>query len=42
MLRVRTPSDPRLREFVEFWLGKGAASRLQPRAPRGVLTPEAR
>jgi hypothetical protein len=24
MLRVSSPSDPALREFVEFWLGRGA------------------
>lgn len=26
MLRVATPSDPMLREFVEFWLGRGVGS----------------
>ncbi len=25
MLRVRSPTDPLLREFAEFWLGKGVA-----------------
>ena len=29
VLRVRTPTDPRLREFAAFWLGRGA-----PRAAR--------
>lgn len=24
MLRVRAPGDPRLREFAQFWLGKGS------------------
>jgi hypothetical protein len=24
LLRVRAPADPRLREFVEYWLGRGA------------------
>ncbi len=27
MLRVGTPTDPRLRAFVQFWLGKGARGR---------------
>jgi Protein of unknown function (DUF3105) len=26
LLRVQNPSDPRLREFVGFWLGRGAPS----------------
>ena len=27
LLRVSGPADPRLRSFVEFWLGRGAPSR---------------
>ena len=27
LLRVGSPSDPKLREFVEFWLGRGAPGR---------------
>jgi hypothetical protein len=36
LIRVRSPSDPQLRHFIEYWLGRGAPTIVSPSAGQQV------